>query len=368
MCDINIKPEKGRNQRLDALRGVGALSVAVGHCATGTEPHPLYNKAYWQIDLTSPTDVLLRAVHVIFNADAAVLLFFVLSGHVLFQSLTQISTQYQRELFAYGIKRLFRIMPVLIIAILPFGLLRDWPWSTTIAYMLLLKPFGVTWTLQVEMIGSLLVFVGLLVWRWHPTLLIALFALTLIPSISTYPYHLLFALPAFILGCAIGPIRSFCRPVGVLFWSGLITLLFADLTLGKGPSEQILVVIGATLAIANAPAPAARFLDWRFFQWTGRLSYSLYLLHPLGVTLAAWAFVYALGIDLHKLPPLVGFAFLVLSSLTLTLILAELAHRSIEQPGIAAGRWLAQRLLEKSEKTPTTIVRGLRESAERQSG
>lgn len=366
MPQPDIQGEPQRNRRLDALRGAGALSVAISHCATVMSPHPLHNKAFWQIDLTSSTDILLRTAHVIFNGDAAVLLFFVLSGHVLFVSLATISRRYPIELAAYGTKRLFRIMPLLIISTLALAILNNLPWRATIAYMLLLQPLGVTWTLQVEMIGSLLVFVALLAWRWRPVTLTALFALTLVISIACYQNYLLRALPAFLLGCAIGSVSAPRRPASRLFWTGLITLLLADLALGKGAASQLLAVIGAAFAIANASAPAGRFLDGRLVQWTGRLSYSVYLLHPLGLPLASRA-SNALGIDPHSLPPVVGFLLLVFLSLAVTLPLAQLAYRYIERPGIAAGRRLAHRLLERSEPIPAVSIANPSGSADRQS-
>jgi len=343
--------EPQRNWRLDALRGAGAISVAISHCATVMSPLPLHRLAFWQVDPTSATDILLRAAHVIFNGNAAVLLFFVLSGHVLFASLATISRRYPIEFAAYGTKRLFRIMPLLIISTLALAILDNLPWRETIAYMLLLQPLGVTWTLQVEMIGSLLVFVALLAWRWRPATLTALFVLTLVISIAGYQNYLLRALPAFLMGCAIGSISSPRRPASGLFWAGIIMLLLADLALGKGAVSQLLAVIGATFAIANASAPAGRFLDARVVQWTGRLSYSVYLLHPLGLPLAEQTYD-ALGIDLHSLPPVVGFLLLVFLSLAITLPLAQFAYRYIERPGIAAGRRLAHRLIERPKPMP----------------
>jgi peptidoglycan/LPS O-acetylase OafA/YrhL len=367
MPEPDVQGEPQRNRRLDALRGAGALSVAASHCATAMSPLPLHRLAFWQVDPTSATDILLRAAHVIFNGHAAVLLFFVLSGHVLFGSLATISRRYPIELAAYGTKRLFRIMPLLIVSTLAIAILDHLPWRATIGYMLLLQPLDVTWTLQVEMIGSLLVFVALLAWRWRPVTLAALLALTLVISIGCYQNYLLRALPAFVLGCAVGSMMSYRRPTSGLFWAGLVILLLADLAFSKGAASQLVAIIGATFAIANASAPGGRFLEGRFIQWAGRLSYSIYLLHPLGRALASRIFD-ALGIDLHSLPTVAGFLLLVFLSFAMTLPLAQLAYRYIERPGIAAGRRIAHRLLQRSTPIPAASIAIPSASADRRSG
>jgi peptidoglycan/LPS O-acetylase OafA/YrhL len=349
LSQSEIQGPSSRDGRLDALRGAAAMSVAVGHCASAASPHPLYDKTFWQIDLTSPTDILLRAVHAVFNADAAVLLFFVLSGHVLFASLGKISRHYPPELVAYAIKRLLRIMPVLIVGIVPFAYFKHLSWQVLIACMLLLRTdaMGLTWTLQVEMIGSLLVFVAILAWRWHPAALTALFAITLAVAIAFGQNYLLRFLPLFLIGCALGPYKSRCDPSGALFWTGLVALMLADLVLGKGTPALLVVAAGATLIVANASAPAIRFLDGPLFQRLGRLSYSFYLLHPAAMALAK-AMLAGLGIAPHSLPALVDFLLYVVLSLALALPLAQLAHLYVERPGIALGRRLAQRVLDRS--------------------
>ena len=356
--------ELRRDWRLDALRGAAALSVAVGHCATAVAPRPLYDKTFWQIDLASPTEILLRAAHVIFNADAAVLIFFVLSGHVLFESLARISRRYPAEFAAYGVKRIFRIMPVLILAIAPFALIKNLPWQNTIACMLLLRTdaLGLTWTLQVEMIGSLLVFVALLAWRSHPLLLAGLFALILAIAVAGYPNYLFYFLPILLIGCAVQRLKSLCRPHDALFWGGIAALLLADLAFGKGVPALLLVTAGATLLVANASTPSARFLDRSFFHWVGRLSYSLYLFHPLSMYMSV-RMSQALAIDPHSLPPVAGFLFLAVTSVGLTLFFALLIHRYVEQPGIAAGRRFAGHIQGESRTALAPSIAGSAKSA-----
>lgn len=339
-----------RDLRLDALRGAAALSVAVGHCATDMSPRPLYDKTFWQIDLANPTEILLRAAHTVFNADAAVLIFFVLSGHVLFQSLARISNRYPVEFTAYVLKRLFRIMPLLLLAVAAISIFEDLSWQVLLACMVLLRTdaMGLTWTLQIEMIGSLLVFVALLVWRWRPALLGGLFASMLAIAIVFSAHYLLRYLPVFLLGCAIGPLTARCKPRGSLFWAGLAALLLADLLLGKTSLALLATTAGAVLLVANASATDARFLDHRALAWLGRVSYSIYLLHPVAKALLMAAARTA-SVDPYRLPPVLGFLVLSTLSVALTLPVAQLTYRYVELPGIAAGRRFARSLLKTAE-------------------
>src|SRR5688572_21034930 len=81
-----------REARLDALRGIAALSVAVAHSITLFSEEPIYNKIFLDINYESFTAIFFRIIYIIFNADAAVIIFFVLSGYVLTKSLNKINT------------------------------------------------------------------------------------------------------------------------------------------------------------------------------------------------------------------------------------------------------------------------------------
>ena len=114
----------------------------------------------------------------------------------------------------------------------------------------------------------------------------------------------------------------------VLFVWGVNHLLYPSVaTFGQLIRYAVLVVLafGAFTCLLEA---RGRSLP-RVVCWLGRRSYPIYLVHPFVLLLLtptgwpAWVFM----------PCLVGF----------TLLLAELAHRLVERPGIALGRLLEKR-------------------------
>src|SRR5262245_27458566 len=82
--------------RLESLRGVAAMTVAIGHSFRVVQGDGVQAVAGTWID---------RA----FNGNAAVTLFFVLSGYVLGLSLRNASSISVRSAGAFGVRRFFRI-------------------------------------------------------------------------------------------------------------------------------------------------------------------------------------------------------------------------------------------------------------------
>src|SRR5690606_5141844 len=85
------------------------------------------------------------------------------------------------------------------------------------------------------------------------------------------------------------------------------------------------------LALRNRPMP-------RFLVWSGLVSYSVYLLHPL-VIQGVW---YAAGRDPGGLPPIVRFGWGVVL-VTVVLTAAAVAYRYVELPAQRLGRRLIRR-------------------------
>lgn len=74
------------------------------------------------------------------------------------------------------------------------------------------------------------------------------------------------------------------------------------------------------------PAPIRRILEWRPLVWIGRISYGIYLLHVIVISMVSRA-VESLGLS-----PLATLAAIVLGSICGTLVLAQLMHRVVEAP------------------------------------
>ena len=119
-----------RNRELDGIRGLAALYVAVGRCATATGGLPVPGETHSDWPRMTATQLAFRLIHEVFDADAAVVLFFV--------------------------RRAFRLLPVSILSGLVMGLLLPFAPSRIVGSMFLLdiRPNPVLWTLQVEIVGS----------------------------------------------------------------------------------------------------------------------------------------------------------------------------------------------------------------------
>ena len=329
-----------REHQLDAIRGWAALAVAFGHCATATSPRPLYNKTIWQVDWSSPTDAAFRVLHLVFHADAAVLVFFVLSGHVLFQSLQRSNTALP-GLPGYVVRRLFRIMPLVVACLLPLAFFLPLAWDVLVGNMLLLNTTanGVTWSLQVELVGSLVVFAAATLaprHSWLPIVGMLVAAYVLVHLLS--PWNRVMFMPLFLFGCACGTLqRRFVKGTPALFWIGVGLVLLPDLLIGKGYASIYTSGAGAALMICTAHGTRGWFLDSRVADFLGRMSYPFYLLHLIGVIFARMILAHA-GVAAEGLP---GFALLAGLSIPIAYALAYVAHITVELPGIEAGRIVA---------------------------
>jgi peptidoglycan/LPS O-acetylase OafA/YrhL len=107
------------------------------------------------------------------------------------------------------------------------------------------------------------------------------------------------------------------------------------------------------LTIAAFETRVAGWLNYAPLRWLGRISYSLYLFHPL-VLLAA----------LHAFYGFIPLGPLLLGSFIATFIISELAYRLIERPAVLLSRWSAQRIAELHQ----AIASGLRARSLRRAG
>ena len=106
---------EGHSVRLQSLRGIAALCVAVGH-AFAVMRNGRVEDAHFTL---RPGDALLAAGELLFQPNTAVILFYVLSGFVLGESLRRRPAPNERShLGAFGVRRLWRLLPVMWLSIL----------------------------------------------------------------------------------------------------------------------------------------------------------------------------------------------------------------------------------------------------------
>ena len=113
-------------------------------------------------------------------------------------------------------------------------------------------------------------------------------------------------------------------------------------------SSDLMVVTGSAIAVVLAAGwTMTDSASNRGFQWLGRVSYSLYLTHTV-VLLSL----------VHALHGIVGHEWIVLAVLPLSLVVAGLYWRAVENPSMKLGRYLARRLLPAPPSSPPEAARG----------
>jgi peptidoglycan/LPS O-acetylase OafA/YrhL len=376
---------------LQSLRGIAATMVVAVHCIACWIP---------LMERESVAALISDALLVPISGRAPVIVFFVLSGFVLAESLKR-RTQYQNWAVEFYVQRLFRILPASWVAL---GLMAIAVFAS-ISYFdarpdvrisdFMLGPLTATalgfvrtalqitnewnpayWTLHVELVGSLLMPVWLAILlavdRKRQLLVTALFvviglALPFVPlkyaPVSHMANMFVFCFP---LGIAVSVSRGsfdWLRLKWVGFLAATVLLLAHNVFNAKSPlsswlgtAESLVFVMGpgANVAlflqhIVEAAASAVliayivrqgdrtSILNTGALKFLGAISYSLYLVHLPVLT----AFI---AVVLHISPePGVALTralpFITFAFIMpLTVAISTFMYRAVELPGIAAGK------------------------------
>lgn len=108
-----LDPPSLRNQALDGIRGLATLSVALGHCYLGATGLDIWSTTLRGFPAMSGRDIGYRLLSAVLPADCAVMVFFVLSGYVLWQSFVKRRLDWER-LPDYIRSRIWRLFPLII--------------------------------------------------------------------------------------------------------------------------------------------------------------------------------------------------------------------------------------------------------------
>ena len=364
--------------RIESLRGVAALMVAVFH-SIHLLPIDGVDKLYLRtvFDLEGPATVVARLLMGVFNGAAAVSLFFVISGLVLRLALDRETRGPDAVATSFVARRFFRIYPalgtnLLMMFAVGWALHLAWPAAYTSAptptallrnLMLVDVPInGATWSLQVEFLAVPFFLAAHFATRRFGSRAIVVFVLFLILALFRsrlfFRFHLvsdfmfMFGLGMVVADFAPRLIaRLTRRRAGGLFALGVALLLGARLVIGYTSRWSLLVEgIGGAIVVALVTyGPAIRPIAWLDpapVRALGRISYSFYLYHPLflmtfvGPLLgspvlatgrAEWPLVLGLAIALVTIPP--------------TWLVGALSHRLVERGAIGFGRRQEKRLL-----------------------
>jgi peptidoglycan/LPS O-acetylase OafA/YrhL len=222
----------------------------------------------------------------------------------------------------------------------------------TLANMLLLRTnmIGVTWSLQVEMVGSMAIALMWLYGRHSLTKLMA----ALVIAIAVVPLargSVLVFMPAFAFGGLIGTVPAQVWRSRLLLLAGLILLLTANLFFGHGGVARCFEIVGATVVVGCIGLRPLAFLQSAPVQFLGAISYPLYLCHGFS-TVVSWQ-VLAL-FPFPALQELPAFALASVASLAIAIPLAWLLHIGVEVPCM---RWRPR--LAAARKRNLRVVEGV---------
>lgn len=359
--------EKHFLHRLESLRGVAALLVAVHHSLS-------------MIQVEGAAGKINRGLQGIFYGHGAVICFFILSGLVLGQSIRRITNDRASNCLIFYLRRLLRIYPAFIMSICLCGTIfycfsfwksnspaaTQWyqdlysfesSWSNFARNAVFLENSlnAVSWSLPVEIIGSLLLPLFHFASRTatlRALVFLCLFALQFIDSIpgsvlgAFTPYLWMFYLgyliplwPAFIRQCLEKHRHLLVFLLVVSSGICLSTHHFGH------HSVPYAMAVGFVIAVIfHLPRdPVFRFLDQSLVKFFGRISYSFYLLHwPVVYVMAGIMFSTVPATLLIREPVMFSFGLAVLSVGVAT-PLSMLSFYFIEKPCISIGKALRRR-------------------------
>jgi len=349
------RPE--RNAQLDGLRGYAAFVVAIYHVITGTEPSLIARILPVTIQsLRDGYDLILKVVLLMVSGETAVVIFFVLSGVVLFKSLAADRTPFLTMSYQFVVRRLFRIYPAMLVCLIACALLFPLAgiavtWETFIRNALLIQFHlnGATWTLAVEFLAIPLFLAAALSFRrfgeWGLVGLLLLIWLATRKPVATAVLHLQLTQVhwfAFALGMLI-PTRIGERAARVLPLAAL-PIFFICMLLARhvveGPNTGLKLLQWSAAFVVlmlyyGKSGAFGRFLEWPISQFLGRISYSFYLFNVLFLEvichfLRGQPWVAGRPLEVGLLASVVVIA--------LTLPVSYLSARFVEEPAIRAGR------------------------------
>lgn len=376
---------KGRITELDSLRGIAAFTVLVHHCVLA---FPIVSTFFNSRDAFGANPIIkflmFSPLHVLWNGHAAVILFFILSGFVL--SISHY-TDSKPDYGNYIIKRMCRLyipyFTIITISVLLLNFykgdktttgLSDWlrgMWETRISpseYIQLLffqgnmHNVGTTlWTIIIEIeVSIILPFFFTLIKRMNFVsnllfivgfniafkILNHLHFTTYIPDFQNMYY-----VPFFLIGGVMFKYRNEISNTNLS--PGLLTLVLAAIFFfynyewimvwlvkynNKSPlyvfSDYMIGISGILLisiCIMDIPG-LKKVMNNSVFSFLGKISYSLYLIHPIILLFLVYTF------------NTLSYNALIFIILAASVLLSWGYYMAVEEPSMKLGKYLAKKL------------------------
>lgn len=341
--------------RIESLRGIAALTVVGYHVNSQLSALPAHG---WFDGFAS------RLIAAFSNGIGAVVTFFVLSGFVLARSLDANSNPVR-----FFRNRFFRLFPaaMAVVALLTllhwqFGLLIGYdafdPLSIILNLLLIRSDInGVMWSMTVECAATPLILLS--VWlfrRYGEAVLWGLVAFLFVLSFWGSYVHLLggFTNLAPFYAFVVGVLTHFRGARWTTLFGPRLATATAITAIGifgfGGASKQTALILALEclsaailimLIAQRQDMVLFRPLDFKLVRFYGRISYSFYLLHPLGVLFAS-RIIDQQAFHVLGMPLSLTMLFATFIAILCTTPAAYLTWRFVEAPFIMLGRNLGE--------------------------
>jgi exopolysaccharide production protein ExoZ len=342
--------------RIESLRGIAALTVVGRHVSDQLSALPTYG---WFDGFVS------QLFSAFSNGTGAVVTFFVLSGFVLARSLDS-----NPDPVRFFRNRLFRLFPAAM-AVVALLTVLHWRFGIFVGYEASFDPLnvilnllmirsdinGVMWSMTVECAATPLILLSVWSFRKHGESLLWGVIAVLFGLSFWGPYVHLFGgftnlapFYAFVVGVLIhfqgvrrgqlaGPrlaVAMAFAAVGVFVLCGASKQTAPIMAIEcLSASILIMLIAGRQDLVLFKP------LDFTVVRFYGRISYSFYLLHPLGM-LFAFRAINPTALNAWGMPLSLTIIFTALAAVMFTTPAAWLTWRFVEMPAISVGRMLGR--------------------------
>ncbi|MES2932869.1 MAG: acyltransferase [Pseudomonadota bacterium] len=355
---------------LDGLRGYAAILVTFFHTILNLEPTLVERVLSPAIGQIGRADWVNKLALIMFNGTTAVALFYVLSGAVLCQSLLRTTLTF-RTSGLFFLRRILRLFPVLIVCMLTM-------WALSVAYngigihtyplitaanaiknaLLLDTRFhGPSTSIQIEVLATPFIFLFAFLYRRYAVLIAAVFLTLSIVAIQEP--NLVFSLPnmnaslfLFVIGMVIALPEAKNLFSEITTGKLIILLVFCFLLRHLVHIESLPGLIAQGMLLGTLvgfvlhtvkPSRFHLFLENRYSQFLGRISYSYYLFN-VPVLFILW-FTPRLEFVAQWKNPVLGGLVVGLISVVITLPIAYFSHKYCELPFIHFGKKLTLKFL-----------------------
>ncbi|MEK3985231.1 acyltransferase [Paenibacillus sp. FSL K6-3166] len=378
---------------LDGFRGLAALIVVLSHFIVAFYP-ALYNGDINQVHTGNAVEIVIakNPINLLYNGNFAVCIFFILSGYVL--SYKYFMTKNSEYLVSGAVKRYFRLLaPVIASVSIVFLLMKlslfynkeasslslsNWWlgifWNFDTSYIDVAKNifFGVffkyddkyntvLWTMTYELFGSFLVF-GFLALFGRVKNRFLFYMIIIILLFNTYYL-------GFILGMLLSDLKNngyfdnrifkqfslkiFFIGIGVLFGSyptgtTVDNSVYRFFEATNFTTIVIYHIIGAffIMVVLLNSTKLQYILSKPFFEFLGKISFSMYLLHVIIIgSFTSYMFIKLVNYLSYSTSFIISF----IASLPLMLIGSYLIYKYVDKNGIKIANYLYNRIFKQAD-------------------